>query len=263
MRLGERPSTVVGLAVAMLLLAGGSIPRAVGTAESAEVAPVPTVPPTAEPSRPPLEDFVRPVTDCTKHKCVALTFDDGPGPDTGRLLDMLAAAGAKATFFVVGPEAARYPHFVLRAAEDGHEVGNHTMHHVQLTTQSTARLRREIDGTSKIIERILGFKPTLFRPPYGATSPRVAKEARDRGMSEIIWSVDTDDWRDRTASVVARRAIHGLHPGAIILMHDIHPTTVNAVPKILAAAKKKGLTLATVTDVLGGNLKPGHKYTGD
>ncbi|MDX6742103.1 polysaccharide deacetylase family protein [Actinocorallia sp. A-T 12471] len=266
MRLGEKPGTVVGLAAAALLFVGGSVPGSVsGSSTGTRTVPPPTAAPTPTPtpSAPPLKDFQRPVTDCAKHKCVALTFDDGPGDHTARLLDMLAAADAKVTFFVVGEQAVHYPDLILREVEEGHEVGNHTWHHTQLDRSSIARIHKEIDGTSKAIERILGFKPTLMRPPYGATDARVAKIAKSRGLAEIIWSVDTDDWRDRNSSIVARRAIRGLRPGAIILLHDIHPTTVDAVPAILKAAKKRGLTLATVTDLLGGNPKPGKKYMGE
>ncbi|GAB2868161.1 hypothetical protein GCM10022221_81280 [Actinocorallia aurea] len=262
MRLGERPATAVALAAAALLLTAGSVPGSGTVPKTPTAAPVVKATPAASPSRPPLKDFQRPVTDCTVHKCVALTFDDGPGDHTGRLLDLLSAAKAKATFFVVGGQAVQYPDLVFREVEEGHEVGNHTWHHTQLDAASTARIKREVEGTSKAIERILGFKPTLMRPPYGATDSRVAKIAKSNGLAEIIWSVDTDDWLDRKSSVVARRAIRGLRPGAIILLHDIHPTTVAAVPAILRAAKKKGLTLATVTDVLGGRLEPGKKYMG-
>lgn len=211
--------------------------------------------------------FERPKTDCRKLKCVALTFDDGPGPDTERLLDMLAKAKAKATFFVIGLNAAQYPDVLLREAEDGHEIGNHTQKHLQLTAESDKAVDRELHGTNRIIKSVLGFSPLLFRPPYGATDKRIERHAREDGMAVILWSVDTNDWEQRDSSVVARRAIKGLHRGSIILMHDIHPTTVNAVPRILEAAKRKGLTLASVSDVLAAlegekKPKPGKKYLG-
>ncbi len=264
----RRAIGVAGLAVLMLLLSGGSV-RGDRTVErtSAEAGrrPGATVSPSPLPTLPP--SFERPKTDCKKLKCVALTFDDGPGPFTDGLLEMLAKNNAKVTFFVMGPNAERFPASVLRAAEDGHEIGNHTQHHLQLTAVSGKTIHREMEGTSRAIERILGFGPTLFRPPYGATDGRVQKEAREEGMAVILWSVDTDDWRDKSSRVVARRAIRGMHRGAIILMHDIHPTTVEAVPEILRAAKRKGFTLATVTDVLTGlgaesDPKPGRKYLG-
>jgi peptidoglycan/xylan/chitin deacetylase (PgdA/CDA1 family) len=256
---------VAGL-MALMTLSGSAVQGAHRTERtSAERGRTPEVSesPTPLPALP--ASFERPKTNCKKLKCVALTFDDGPGPDTERLLDMLAEADAKATFFIVGPQAAQFPASLLREAEDGHEVGNHTQHHLQLTAEPGGTVHRELEGTSRIIEGILGFRPTLFRPPYGATDKKVEREAGKGDMSVIMWSVDTDDWRHKNSDIVARRAIRGLHEGAIILMHDIHPTTVDAVPRILKAAKRKGLTLATVTDVLTGlgeKPKPGRTYRG-
>jgi peptidoglycan/xylan/chitin deacetylase (PgdA/CDA1 family) len=219
-------------------------------------APAPT-PTQVTPTRPP-----PPRVDCAKLKCVALTFDDGPVPDTGRLLDMLARHDARATFFVLGPNAEEYQDLVRREHAEGHEVGNHSMQHVQLNlhSRSKAKIRREIDGAQKIIKDILGFDPVLFRPPYGATNRKVSLETKRCGLAQILWSTDTLDWQNRNASTVARRAIRGLRPGAIILMHDIHPTTVDAMPKILDAIEDKGLTAVTVSELLGGHLKPGWKY---
>lgn len=198
--------------------------------------------------------------DCAKAKCVALTFDDGPGPHTARLLTMLGKHGARATFFVLGPQARSRPRVVARARAAGHEIGDHTEHHPVLTRLSESRIRQEIDGTRRTVAKLTGRRPTLFRPPYGATDRRVAAQARRLGLAQILWDVDTLDWRDRDPSLVARRAVKGLHRGAIILLHDNHPTTVAAVPRILRAAKAKGYTLVTVSELLG-TTKPGKTYT--
>ena len=97
-----------------------------------------------------------------------------------------------------------------------------------------------------------------MRPPYGATDRSVGKVARTLGMAQIIWSVDTNDWRDRNSAIVARRAVTWAHRGDIILMHDIHPTTVNAVPKILRGLAKRGFTFVTVPELLAAHpLRPG------
>jgi peptidoglycan-N-acetylglucosamine deacetylase len=268
-RWGRRLAIGVAGLMGLMLISGGSASdahriewtwaekkREPKQAQEPLLPPLPTLSPT----------FERPKTNCRKHKCVALTFDDGPGPDTERLLDMLADADAKATFFVVGLNAAQFPDVLLRTAEDGHEIGNHTQKHLQLTAESDKAVDRELNGTSRIIKSVLGFPPTLFRPPYGATDKRVERHAREDGMAVILWSVDTNDWEQRDSDVVARRAIKGLRRGSIILMHDIHPTTVNAVPRIIEAAERKGLRLASVSDVLaaleGGKPKPGKKYLG-
>lgn len=207
--------------------------------------------------------FVRPKVDCKVKKCVALTFDDGPGEATGRLLEMLNAADAKVTFFVVGPNADKHSDVIRLQIQDGHEVGNHTEHHLELPRSAARLIHEELNGTRERLKRITGMDPTLFRPPYGATDRKVRKEAEKEGVAQIMWSVDTVDWRVRNSDAVARRAIKGLRRNAIILMHDIHPTSVDAMPKILKAIKDKGFTAATVTDVLGGTTKPGKKYFGD
>ncbi|WP_232835310.1 polysaccharide deacetylase family protein [Actinocorallia populi] len=270
MRWGRRLAIGVAGLMGLMLVSGGSASdahriewtwaekkREAERPKEPLLPPLPTLPPT----------FERPKTDCRKLRCVALTFDDGPGPDTERLLDMLARAKAKATFFVIGLNAAQYPDVLLRVAEEGHEVGNHTQKHLQLTSEPDKAVDRELDATNRAIKSVLGFPPTLFRPPYGATDKRVERHARDDGMAVILWSVDTNDWENRDSGVVARRAVKGLRRGSIILMHDIHPTSVDAVPRILEAARRKGLTLASVSDVLAASEgvkkpKPGKKYLG-
>lgn len=204
-------------------------------------------------------DRPRSRVNCAKAKCVALTFDDGPGPGTARLLGLLRKSGARVTFFVVGPRARARPGVVTRAHADGHQIGDHTENHPQLTKLSSSRIHREINGTRRTITRLTGTRPVLLRPPYGSTDRRVAAQARSLGLAQILWDVDTLDWRDRNSSIVARRAIGGLHRGAIILMHDSHPTTIAAVPRVLRAAKARGYTLVTVSELLGPTV-PGRVY---
>ncbi|MEO3784654.1 polysaccharide deacetylase family protein [Actinocorallia sp. B10E7] len=219
------------------------------------------VPATAAPgtTTAPAADRQHARVNCAKAKCVALTFDDGPSSGTSRLLKLLKQGGARATFFVVGPQARSRPGLVARAHADGHEIGDHTERHPQLTGLSSGRIRQELSGTRRTITKLTGTRPALFRPPYGATDRRVAAEARRLGLAQILWDVDTRDWRDRNSSIVARRAISGLHRGAIILMHDTHPTTIAAVPRILRTAKARGYTLVTVSELLGSPV-PGRVY---
>ncbi|GAA0941223.1 polysaccharide deacetylase family protein [Actinocorallia libanotica] len=196
---------------------------------------------------------------CARVKCVALTFDDGPSAGTARLLTALRRSGARATFFVVGDQARARPGLVARAHAEGHEIGDHTEHHPQLTGLPSGRIHQEIDGTRRTIARLTGARPVLLRPPYGATDGRVAAQARRLGLAQVLWDVDTLDWRDRDHAVVARRAVRGLHRGAIILMHDSRPTTVAAVPAVLRAARAKGYALVTVSELLGST-SPGKVY---
>ncbi|MFB4286491.1 polysaccharide deacetylase family protein [Nonomuraea sp. ATR24] len=199
--------------------------------------------------------------DCAHDKCVALTFDDGPGEHTGRLLDILREKGAKATFFVVGQmvAAAHGAATVRRIVAEGHELGNHSWSHPMLTGLSGQRLAHEIGHTGDLVRRITGVRMRVMRPPYGATDRAVAEQTRRRGLAQILWNVDTFDWRDRVPALVAKRGAH-VRPGSIVLMHDIHPTTVKAVPRLLDTLDHRGYSFVTVTELYGDRLRPGRRY---
>ncbi|MDS1272517.1 polysaccharide deacetylase family protein [Lipingzhangella sp. LS1_29] len=192
-------------------------------------------------------------------RCVALTFDDGPGDGTPELLDTLDEYDARATFFVTGGPAREHIPTIRRQYAEGHEVANHTMNHPDLTDLSTSEIRAETEPLQAMLRRAIGHSPDLVRPPYGATNDDVAEVMQDTGMAEIMWSVDTLDWDDRDSDVVAERAIEGATEGAIILFHDIHPTTVQAIPEVLAELDEDGYTFVTVTELLGAT-EPGQDY---
>ncbi|GAA4628264.1 hypothetical protein GCM10023196_043900 [Actinoallomurus vinaceus] len=203
----------------------------------------------------------RPRVDCRKVKCIALTFDDGPGPYTAKLLDMLAARHVKATFFLIGGNIRGREAIVRRELAEGHAIGDHSWSHPQLSAMSDGAVRSQLTRTLGEIHRATGGGTPLMRPPYGATNHRVAAVTRHMGMAQILWSVDTNDWLDRNSAIVAHRAVSWARPGGIILMHDIHPTTVNAVPKILVGLAHRGFTFVTVPELFGGRaLKPGQVY---
>lgn len=214
-------------------------------------------------SRPPgtSATAARPQVDCLKAKCIALTFDDGPGPHTEKLLDMLAARHVKATFFLIGGNIRGRESVVRRELAEGHAVGDHTWSHPSLSALSDGALRSQLARTLGEIRRATGRGTTLMRPPYGATNRRVAVVTHGMGLAQILWSVDTNDWLDRNSAIVAHRAVSWARPGGIILMHDIHPTTVNAVPEILAGLARRGFTFVTVPELFGDrSLKPGQTY---
>ncbi|MCO5993786.1 polysaccharide deacetylase family protein [Actinoallomurus rhizosphaericola] len=203
----------------------------------------------------------RPRVDCRKVKCIALTFDDGPGPYTAKLLDMLAARHVKVTFFLIGGNIRGREALVRRELAEGHVVGDHTWSHPSLDSLSDGAIKSQLTRTLGEIRRASGHGTVLMRPPYGATNRRVAAVARGMHMAQILWSVDTNDWLDRNSAIVAHRAVSWAHPGDIILMHDIHPTTVKAVPKILAGLSRRGFTFVTVPELFGDrSLKPGQTY---
>lgn len=199
--------------------------------------------------------------DCDEVKCVALTFDDGPREDTARLLKMLDEYNAKATFFVVGKMVEEDPSMVKREVAAGHEIGNHSWSHANLTVMSDNAIRSELSRTQKAVEKAAGVSPTLFRPPYRFTNRRVAAVAKSFHLPQIFWQVDSEDWKDRNAGVVARRVLADTRPGAVVLMHDIHPTSINAVPKILSGLASRGFRFVTVSELfLGRKIKPGRQY---
>ena len=197
--------------------------------------------------------------DCRKVKCVALTFDDGPGPYTSRLLGYLAAKDVHATFFMLGQQVQVYPKVAAAVAAGGHEIGVHTWDHRSLPELSNARIGTEISSTVSILRKATGVNPTLLRPPYGATNSRVATIAKQQGLAEVMWSVDTLDWKTRSTAKTIAAAKNDTRRGSIILVHDIHPTTVEAVPGIIDALQAKGYHFVTVTQLLG-DPKPGRKY---
>ncbi|MEV4372048.1 polysaccharide deacetylase family protein [Nonomuraea sp. NPDC049637] len=202
----------------------------------------------AEPARP-AEPVEADKPDCRKVKCVALTFDDGPGPYTGTLLRHLAKYRAHATFFVVGRNVGVYPDVVRRTAEAGHELGNHTWSHPDLTRLSPAAIRSQLARTDQAVKSAAGVVPGLVRPPYGATDRDVRRQAH---RPLVLWSVDTLDWRYRDSARVARVSLKRVRPGSVILFHDIHPTTVKALPRVLKGLSARGYRFVTVSELFGG-----------
>ncbi|KAB8196125.1 polysaccharide deacetylase family protein [Nonomuraea phyllanthi] len=192
----------------------------------------------------------RPSVDCRHAKCVALTFDDGPGPYTGTLLRHLAKYHARATFFVVGLNVVTYPGVLRHTVEAGHEIGNHTWSHPDLTRRSAAGIRSQLGRTDVAVKAATGVVPRLVRPPYGAFD-RVVRAQTSRPF--VLWSVDTLDWRFRDSAVVARRALRSVRPGSVVLFHDIHPTTVRAIPRVLRTLSRRGYRFVTISQLYGGH----------
>lgn len=198
--------------------------------------------------------------DCDRARCVALTFDDGPGEYTARLLGTLRTAGARATFFMLGENVHAFRGVVRQMALDGHELANHTWSHPQLTALPTSKVRSEVQRTQAVIEEASGgVRPKLMRPPFGATDKRVGAVI---GMPEILWSVDTLDWQHLDAARNVKVGVSEPKRGGIVLFHDIHKPSVNAVPKVLAGLKRRGFTFVTVSELFQNRtLEPGRTYT--
>ncbi|MFK3958817.1 polysaccharide deacetylase family protein [Guptibacillus hwajinpoensis] len=184
-------------------------------------------------------------------KYVALTFDDGPSMQvTPRVLKILKQHDAKATFFMLGSQVEKYPSIAERVANSGHEIGNHTEHHMDLTKVGKPQMVQEIQSSNQKIQDATGQSPTLIRPPYGAINSKVEKVARDNGSSLILWSVDSLDWKSKNAEAINQVVQNEVVSGSIILLHDVHPTTANALPKLLTTLEEEGYQFLTVSQLL-------------
>jgi peptidoglycan/xylan/chitin deacetylase (PgdA/CDA1 family) len=184
---------------------------------------------------------------------IALTFDDGPNATlTPKLLDLLAARHLKATFFVVGQNAADHPDILKRAVREGHEIANHSWSHPNLGKMSDDAVRRELQKTDDAIAAAIGKRPTLMRPPYGSITAHQKKWIHEEfGYRIIIWDVDPLDWKRPGPSVVTARILKETKAGSIVLAHDIHPPTIEAMPRTFDQLIEKGFKSVTVTELLG------------
>ncbi|MGW4803538.1 polysaccharide deacetylase family protein [Kitasatospora sp. NPDC004272] len=178
---------------------------------------------------------------------LALTFDDGPHPDsTPELIDALTAAGHRATFFLCGAQAERHPELVRALDRAGMAIANHTWSHPSLPGLAPSAVRDEIHSTNRVLAELTGRPPALFRPPYGATSPEIGRIAADAGLTETLWDVDPRDW-DGTAPAEIVAVLTTARPGDTVLLHDHgNRNTVTALPAVLAALTVRGLRSAVL-----------------
>ncbi|MGW1748334.1 polysaccharide deacetylase family protein [Streptomyces sp. NPDC002092] len=184
-------------------------------------------------------------TDCKRVRCIALTFDDGPAaPETATLLTYLAQYNARATFFTVGQNVVAHPDLVRAEARAGNEVGNHSWNHPDLTKLSAEQVAYQLNRTNAAIKAATGKAPTLFRPPYGAVNSAVRGATT---LSPVLWTLDTEDWKYPDATKVAQSVIGKVKRNDVVLMHDIHPTSVAAVPEILRTLSARGYHFVTVS----------------
>lgn len=183
---------------------------------------------------------------------IAMTFDDGPSDKlTPKLLDLLAERHIKATFFVIGQSVAEHPEIVQRASREGHEIGNHSWSHPNLGKMSDEAVRRELRKTDDAIFAAIGHHPALMRPPYGSLTARQRKWIHEEfGYRIILWEVDPLDWKRPGPSVVEHRIVANTRAGDIVLAHDIHPGTVDAMPGTFTALAQKGFKFETVSKLL-------------
>lgn len=196
---------------------------------------------------------------------IAMTFDDGPSAKlTPQLLDILAAHHIHATFFVIGQNAAEHPEILQRAIREGHEIGNHSWSHPAFGKMGDDRVRTELRKTDAAIEAAIGVHPVLMRPPYGSITARQKQWINaEFGYRTILWDVDPLDWKRPGSAVVASRIVRETRPGSIILSHDIHPGTIQAMSETFDELQKKGFKFVTVSELIAMGRPMQPKQTGE
>lgn len=194
----------------------------------------------------------------------ALTFDDGPGEYTTAIADLLGQYGAKATFFMVGSRVAQNEEIVQYVAQQGHEIATHTWSHPDLTTLSASDIQAQLTKSINRLQKSSGQAITLLRPPYGRSNGDVRAASRQSSLSIVLWSIDTQDWKNRDAQITCGAILNNVQHGSIILCHDIVPSTADAIALALPELTARGYQLVTVSEMfeaLGTALEPGKVYS--
>ncbi len=182
-------------------------------------------------------------------KMVAITFDDGPNPNnTPQILEALKQNNAKATFFMLGQNVKQYPETVKSVYDLGNEIGIHTWDHPQLTKLSVENIKKQVSDTSDAIFEITGYRPTIVRPPYGSFNDTVKSTLSDYSL--ILWNIDSLDWKSRDENKFVPLVMNDVQDGDIILLHDIHSTTVPGAQKIITQLTEQGYQLVTVSELI-------------
>jgi len=186
-------------------------------------------------------------------KVIALTFDDGPWPtSTAKIVDSLAKLDVQATFFMLGRQVQGARARAKSVATHGNLVGVHSWNHALMTRRSSATNRADLMRSKNAIASATGVVPTWFRPPYGATNRSLKSTASKLGLRQVIWTVDTLDWKYRNASSITSRALKGARSGGVVLMHDgggPRAATVAAVPVIVKKLRAKGYDFVTLDEM--------------
>lgn len=234
------------------------------TAQPAAPTPSPTPQPTPQPTLVPAPEqaaSAQPDQPDPQGKMIALTFDDGPGVKaTARILAALEEVGGRATFFMLGENAAAHPDLARQVAQAGHLVGTHTNSHKSLIRLTAKEMLQEVELSLDNIQKATGVRPAILRPPYGNVNDLV-KETLDLPL--VNWSVDTRDWDSRDAQKVYDHILANVRDGDIVLMHDIYDSTAEAVEMVLPELVKRGYQLVTVEELFaykGLSLKAGKVY---
>lgn len=191
-------------------------------------------------------------------KVVALTFDDGPDKDfTPQVLDILKKNDVKATFFVVGENVGWNPEILKREYEEGHEIGNHTFTHINVSKRGYDDIYKEIDETQQAVKKIIGVEPKLFRPPYRAISKEMCNIVKEKDMNIVLWSnLDPRDWSNPGVYYIVDTITSKVQNGTIILLHDYNnlrntkSQTIQALEIVIPKLKEMGYRFVTISELI-------------
>lgn len=187
----------------------------------------------------------------TQEKKISISFDCAWGTEyTDELLDVLERENVRATFFMVEFWTEKYPEYVKKIDEKGHEIGTHSATHSYMSKLSEEEIRQELTSSSQTIEEVTGKKTQLFRPPYGDYDDLLIDTAKSMGLYSIQWDVDSLDWKDLSANDIAMRVINRVQNGSIILCHNNGLHTAEALPIILDTLKNKGYEFVPVGELI-------------
>lgn len=200
-------------------------------------------------------------------KKIAISFDCAWGVDyTQEILDVLARENVRATFFMVEFWAEKYPEYVKKIDEAGHEIGTHSATHSQMSKLSEGEIRQELASSSEAIASVTGKAVELFRPPFGDYDDLLIRTAREAGLYTVQWDVDSLDWKGLSAPEIAQRVLTRVQSGSIILCHNNGEHTAEALPAVLSALKTRGYTFVPVGELIyRGNFRmaaDGRQYAG-
>lgn len=196
----------------------------------------------------PVEHLVLPEEKKTEKKRIALTFDDGPHPIyTPQMLELLKEEQVPATFFLLGENVELYGDVVKEIAKEGHLIGNHTYHHVQVTSLSLEEACKEIQKTSDLIEELTGTGTEYVRPPFGTWNEELEERLN---LIPVMWSIDTKDWTTQNVDWIVRETVKHAEDHDIILMHDSYQSTVDAVKRVIEQLEAEGFEFVTVDEII-------------
>lgn len=186
---------------------------------------------------------------------IALTFDDGPSLYTDEVMSIFEKYQATASFFLVGQNIGNYPDSVKHMVENGFEICNHSWDHKSIESDDKAHIRQEVFDTQDALYQLTGKEASYIRPPYGSWNELTKQTLNDNGLHIVLWNVDSEDWKNRDKETTLQRAKEGMFDGAIMLFHDLYPTTLEAIKELVPYLQKNGYQLVTVSDL--------YKYKGD